>query len=386
MYDPLDDDNNDSSNNDAVKAEGDEKEGASKEGDEDEVKEDEDNSEKTGDDEKQDAEDESEENKKEEEKVLEEEKTKEDTTPSSSPPKLTSYALFTGVDTSVATLTFDVSDLDIPLGNSAMYDVGPLCEIDVLGGVTKKVTELAVAIIPDDVDTKVELGTESDAELFEDAVSEEGEVSDNVDTTTTIEESSKPLDDDVDTAEEGGQKEATEEKVEEAQETSKKDDTADDDGDDEKNEETPASTTTTSEEGKSVVLPTCTLHLKIEYNASTRDQEVILNEKHNVLVARKALAVENLRKIAIATRRAQMAAASAGPVVKKEKPSVKPGFLNKKPKKKEPMFLIRWYDRALGPNSLIRKVYPIAKNYILFFGGVILMHYQGHQLALPPPV
>ena len=65
------------------------------------------------------------------------------------------------------------------------------------------------------------LWSESDAELFEDAVSEEVEVSDNVDATATIEETSETDVGDVDTAKEGEQKEVEEQKVEEAEDKGK---------------------------------------------------------------------------------------------------------------------------------------------------------------------
>lgn len=252
-----------------------------------------------------------------------------------------SCAIFKGVDISVATITIDVSDLDIPLGSSAMYDVGPLCDIDVLGGVTSKVTQLEVAIIADGdsnnnvADLKVKEGEESKEEDV--AVEEE-----EVDNTQT--ESNNDTTTDVDTP-------------------TKEEDTS-----------------------SSIVIPTCILHLKIEYNASKKDQAELLTEKHNATMARYTVALEKLRKIAISIRRAQIAAAESSSSGDNQKPAVKPGFLQKKSMKKESMFLIRWYEKTIGPNSFLRKVYPIAKNYVLFFGGIVLMHYQGHQLALPPPV
>merc|ERR1712127_730483 len=73
--------------------------------------------------------------------VAEEEKTEIETK------KELSHVIFRGIDASTATLTVDLTDLDIPLGSSATYDLAPLCEIDVLGGVTKKITDLKVAIV-----------------------------------------------------------------------------------------------------------------------------------------------------------------------------------------------------------------------------------------------
>ena len=73
---------------------------------------------------------------------------------------------------------------------------------------------------------------------------------------------------------------------------------------------------------------------------------------------------------------------------------VKLGLLNKKymtknqdmAKKKEDGFLLRLYQRTISPNSIARKFFPLAKNYIIFFGAVTLMHLRGQDLALPPPI
>ena len=56
---------------------------------------------------------------------------------------------FSGVDVTSAMLTVTAADADIPLGTSAPHDVAPLCEFDALQP-TKKVTELAVAIVAGD--------------------------------------------------------------------------------------------------------------------------------------------------------------------------------------------------------------------------------------------
>ena len=79
---------------------------------------------------------------------------------------------------------------------------------------------------------------------------------------------------------------------------------------------------------------------------------------------------------------------------------VKSVFLNKKSmnkkhemtknqemaKKKEDGFLLRLFQSTIGPNSIARKFFPLAKNYIIFFGAVTLMHFHGQELALPPPI
>ncbi len=316
----------------------------------------------------------------------EEEKTEETKIESSlSSP---SIAIFKGVDISVATLTMDVSDLDIPLGSSAVYDVGPLCEIDVLGGISKRITELEVAIVPDDNDgvrnDEIKEGdVVNESEHFQDAVSEEGETGSKTDEVAEVEESQD---------EEKVVDEAKIEEVVEAQDEAATEITDEVESDDTHKVEVvdtdivEEEKTSIPKKTVSVIVPTCILHLKIEYNASVNDQKLILSEKYNAAVARQAVAVEKLRKIAISARRAQIAAAASSGASENNNPAVKPGFLDKKPKKKEPMFIVRWYEKTIGPKSLLRQVYPIAKNYVLFFAGVVLMHYQGHQLALPPPV
>ena len=55
-------------------------------------------------------------------------------------------------------------------------------------------------------------------------------------------------------------------------------------------------------------------------------------------------------------------------------------------KKKEDGFRLILYQRAIGPNSIARKLFPLAKNYIIFFGAVTLMHFRGQEVALPPPI
>ena len=53
-------------------------------------------------------------------------------------------------------------------------------------------------------------------------------------------------------------------------------------------------------------------------------------------------------------------------------------------KKKEDGFRLILYQRTIGPNFIATKKFPLAKNYIIFFGAVTLMHFRGQELALPP--
>jgi hypothetical protein len=69
------------------------------------------------------------------------------------------------------------------------------------------------------------------------------------------------------------------------------------------------------------------------------------------------------------------------------KPSLKPGFLNKK--KKETTRMQKLYERTLGPASMLRKGWGavcFGKNYFIFFGAISFFHFKGQMLALPPPV
>ena len=52
-------------------------------------------------------------------------------------------------------------------------------------------------------------------------------------------------------------------------------------------------------------------------------------------------------------------------------------------KKKEDGSRLILYKRTIGPNSIARKNFPLAKNYIIFFGAVALMHFRVQELALP---
>ena len=366
---------------------------------------------------------------------------------------------FKGVDTSVATIVVKVSDADIVLGSSGVLDVKPLCEIDVLGGVTKKVTEMEIAIVPDEgsnIDSTVPV--ENQDSIKEDEAIDTTEVEADVDIRKTETENSyadiekietdddfqdaksevdepketagdedKNLEEDVvdvaketDAGTEDTEKDTGTDVVDVAKETdagtedTEKDagtaadlepaedeietDNADSENGKESSEtkkdddvtaessiDTETPETKDSAESKpelSALIPTCFVHVRVEYNPSTKDQKDELYDLLNKASKRKAMAVDKLRKSAAALNRSKPAVADAP----KDGKVVKSGFLNKKAQPKKEMFFIRWYNKTLGPNSLTRQVFPIAKNYILFFGGVALMHFQGQQLALPPPV
>lgn len=134
--------------------------------------------------------------------------------------------------------------------------------------------------------------------------------------------------------------------------------------------------------------PICTVTLKIEYEPSAKDQRDKLYDMLNSASKRKAAAIDKLRKSAAEVSRATKASPSKAADAKSgssPNKAVKAGFLNKKAKK-EDGFLKRMYNKTIGPSSMLRIIFPIAKNYVIFFGAAVLMHFKGQELALPPPV
>jgi len=132
-------------------------------------------------------------------------------------------------------------------------------------------------------------------------------------------------------------------------------------------------------------LPLCTLSVQLEYTPSSNEKRDSLYEKLNEVSKRKAAAIEKLRQSAAAVNRVKMAESDEGKG--KGGNVVKAGFLNKsKPEAKAKPFWKRWYEKTIGPQSMLWVVGPIAKNYIIFIGCSVFFHYKGDLLALPPPV
>jgi hypothetical protein len=136
---------------------------------------------------------------------------------------------------------------------------------------------------------------------------------------------------------------------------------------------------TGAEEGGQVIEPICTITLRLTYKPSPKDQREELYERLNLASQNKAAAVEELRQVALAASKQQLASRPT------KKPAVQAGFLNKK-EVKEPSKFKAFYEKTLGPRSLLRQLLPVATNYIIFFGVTTFFHFQGQQLALPPPV
>lgn len=239
-----------------------------------------------------------------------------------------SSVVFKGVETTLATLVVSAKDSDIPLGSSVPHDLAPLCVLDAMDIKDEYVTELQIAIVSES--ETVAVAEEEKAEVTEAEAVEGKEDSDSKEGKETAEVTAEAV----------------------------------------------------------AVVPTCTVRVRVTYKPSPKDQREELYELLNKTSRRKAASLENLRKISMTMTRA-----TTGSSPQKEssttlaKPSVRPGFLNKK--KKEPAGIQLLYERTFGPNSLLRKgwgVIHMGKNYIIFFGAISFFHFKGQMLALPPPV
>jgi hypothetical protein len=122
----------------------------------------------------------------------------------------------------------------------------------------------------------------------------------------------------------------------------------------------------------------CTITFNVTYKPSAKDQREELYELLNKASEKKNKYVSEMQQAAKLLHRAAPASTVA----------VKPGFLNKGAagKKKEPSKLMQFYEKNLGPQSMLQAILPVAKNYLIFFGAIILFHFKGQELALPPPV
>lgn len=135
-------------------------------------------------------------------------------------------------------------------------------------------------------------------------------------------------------------------------------------------------------------LPIYILTIQLEYTPSPDDKRDALYDKLNEVSKRKVAAIESLRKTAGFVSRAKAAEAPSNSSGGDKRPAIKSGFLNKSKasEEKPPPFWKRWYGKTIGVNSMLWVVGPVAKNYILFVGVSLFIHYKGDLLALPPPV
>jgi len=312
-----------------------------------------------------------------------------------------SFAKFESIETSNALLTVEVYSNDEPsrkVGVSAPHDLMPLCqdlELWKKGG-EKKSSTLEVAIVAekgiDDVPAekepaetdpvekaekagpgvdavggeegteKVEELEEKDSDEWEDAVAEE------------VEEDGET----EELAKEGEASPESDDKKDETEVTSEKDDA----------EESVQPAVQDDSKPTKLQLPLYTLTLQLEYTPSSDDKRDALYDKLNEVSKRKVAAIESLRKNAVIVNRAKATEAPKTTSAGNKNPVVKSGFLNKSKAsdEKPPPFWKRWYNKTIGPNSMLWVVGPVAKNYVIFVGVSFFIHYKGDLLALPPPV
>jgi len=234
-----------------------------------------------------------------------------------------SSVTFSGVESSMATLTVTMKKGGEILGTSESYDLSPICSLeDAMNPKEEYVTELPVAIIS--------------PEAAAAAQASKGQAAGNDD----AEEETK----------EGGE-----------EGNSKK------------------------EGSTAVIKPFATLKLKLVFKPSYKDQKEELYELLNKTSLRKSEALTKLREQQQSSVTA--GGASGSSPGKKSGNAVKAGFLNKKTKTEPDSKLKQWYDKYMGPQSMARAlIIPLAKNYVIFFGAAVLMHFKGQDLALPAPV
>ncbi|KAL7536715.1 hypothetical protein ACHAXR_008247 [Thalassiosira sp. AJA248-18] len=313
-----------------------------------------------------------------------------------------SIAKFESIETSNALLTVEVYTKDelMKLGVSAPHDLLPLCEdMGKGGGVEKKSSMLEIAIVAEGGMDDVVVEEEEVSEANEEAAVTTAEGGGAAETTTEDVESEPSWEDAVAEEEkEGGETKDEESPKEEEEGTPPQSDEKEDD----ETKDTPAKDDAESEESTkpqeeetkttpTLQLPIYTLTVQLEYTPSPNDRRDALYVQLNEVSKRKVAAIESLRKQAGIISRVK-AATSGGPPSSPTKDkggrAVKAGFLNKSKaaEEKQPPFWKRWYEKTIGPKSMLWVVGPIAKNYVIFVGASLFIHFKGDLLALPPPV
>jgi len=303
--------------------------------------------------------------------------------------KAESTVVFREVETAQAMLTISAWDVDIPLGTSVAYDVATLFtehNQQSIGSKEAVVTELSVPILPQSSSAPSPPETSS-AETAPAAETEKEVTPAETEKEDTAAETEKEEEKEVAAGEEAVAGEEANEAAPEPSPAPESSAAA--------TTET-TTTTTTAPTTSGVSEAVCTVTLRISYQPSVQDQRDALYEQLNVVSQKKAAAVEELRQVALAASRQQLTtSSSSGNEPPTKKPAIQAGFLNRSSNKADKAAreadtmwsrLQAWYERTLGPESLVRRVAPVAKNYVIFFGVVTFFHFQGQQLALPPPV
>ena len=351
-----------------------------------------------------------------------------------------SFAVFESVETSNALLTieaFSIADASggSKLGVSAAHDLLPLCEdMKVMGEGNKSLMvdfaivtegeELAVADLSTDTEARGEPKKTADEDSKSAAEVVDGDDTTEHDSLPVAEENDK---DNKDSGAKSGDSEPA--AVQEGEDETYFDAAADESGENKDmnpvadedvegeeskddsyvglvspTDETPAASEetkppqdniTSSSNGETkepkVQVPFCTLSVHLEYTPSLNDKRDAIYDKLNEVSKRKAAAIESLRKSAAAVNRSKAAQESASDNNEKSA-AVKSGFLNKSKasgsvgKDVPPPLWKRWYEKTIGPQSMLWVIGPVAKNYVIFFAVSAFLHYKGDLLALPPPV
>jgi len=154
------------------------------------------------------------------------------------------------------------------------------------------------------------------------------------------------------------------------------------DEDDEK-QDAPTSTSDNDKDDEVEEIPSKTISISIHFTPGTKDKTEKLYDMLNRAVKKKETVINDLRKVASAMSREAQQSSTGDATSKSGGKAVKAGFLNSSKTSstttKLTDFYKKWSGRVIG-------IFLVTKEYLLFFGGVALIHYQGHQLALPAPV
>jgi len=124
-----------------------------------------------------------------------------------------------------------------------------------------------------------------------------------------------------------------------------------------------------------------TVTLEVSFSPGAKDKTQKMYDLLNKASKKKANAINELRKAAAVLSREEQSAAPAAPK------SVKVGFLNKGTTgvaKKG--FWSSIQQRIVQPALFVGGILSLTKNYLIFFGGVAIIHLKGQYMALPPPV
>ena len=129
------------------------------------------------------------------------------------------------------------------------------------------------------------------------------------------------------------------------------------------------------------------LKFEIQLHPGTQDK---LDKLYDMLAKaskKKAAAINELRRAAAAFEDSNSSNTnnSNNKVISKSA-AVKPGFLNSGDGKDNKGFVSVLVDRAQQWGTRFTSWFVLTKDYGLFFGSVVLIHYYGEALALPPPV